>query len=172
LTSVFKGGFKDHFRQLTIGFLRRAHQAFVDYHDARERTTEYLAQRNPDNPNLNTYLAALNKWENFALQVQMVYELFNGFGVDQAFKKNDGSKEQQIYELANQVKHFASCISSKQASVNDVTPLWLTNDGLTSFGLKVSYDEAAEILSDIAKFADDLQYPRSFVDRLCGNSDG
>ncbi|MEQ1531146.1 MAG: hypothetical protein ABL925_17660, partial [Methylococcales bacterium] len=70
-----------------------------------------------------------------------------------------------IYTIANQVKHVVSCVKERQCTEEDTIPLWLTNDGLSSFGVNLSYSEAAEILGDMAKLANLLQDPQVFTEK-------
>ncbi len=72
--------------------------------------------------------------------------------------------------MANQIKHIGSCIASGQCTTADTVPLWLTNQGLVSFGVDVTFTEAAEILSDLAELADKLQDPRGYVQGVKGQS--
>jgi hypothetical protein len=81
------------------------------------------------------------------------------------FEKNDGSKEQRLYEIANLVKHTASAVESGQCRESDTIPLWLANDGLHSFDLSITHEEASEILRDFSSLADDFQDPRSLREK-------
>jgi hypothetical protein len=148
-----------------LGYLRRVHHAFEAYHAAREATLRYLDGNQPDNPRIQPYYDAIAIWEGFALQAGMATDLFkwlnDGVG---AFSKNDGSSTYRLYTIANQVKHVASCVDSGQCSSNENVPLWLSNVGLQSFGVAVSFDEAAEELRGLATLADKLQDPKGFVE--------
>ena len=96
----------------------------------------------------------------------MAINLFQWLNAGQgAFQKNDGSKEQRLYDMANLVKHTASAVESGQCGDADTVPLWLTNDGLRSFGLFVTYAEASEILIDVSALADDYQDPHSLREK-------
>jgi hypothetical protein len=162
LNSSLRASFKDQWRQVVMAYIRRAHNAFSAYHEARNRTSAYLAGNQPDNPSVGRYFDAVSSWENFTLQISMAIDLFRWLNQGQgAFQKNDGSKEQRLYEIANLVKHTASAVTSGQCGEADTVPLWLTNDGLHSFGLFVTYAEAFEILIDVSALADDYQDPYS-----------
>jgi hypothetical protein len=166
LNNVLRAAFKDRWRQVVLGFVRRSHNAFVAYHDARKQTLEYLDGNEPHNPRVGRYFDAVSSWENFALQVSMAIDLFRWLNQGQgAFEKNDGSKEQRLYEIANLVKHTASAVNSGQCAESDTVPLWLSNQGLHSFGLSVTYVEASEILNDVAVLADDYQDAHSLREK-------
>lgn len=166
LNNALRTSFKDRWRQVVLAYIRRAHNAFSYYHDARNRTLAYLDGNQPDNPRVGRYFDAVSSWENFALQISMAINLFQWLNAGQgAFQKNDGSKEQRLYDMANLVKHTASAVESGQCGDADTVPLWLTNDGLRSFGLFVTYAEASEILIDVSALADDYQDPHSLREK-------
>lgn len=160
LNNALRASFKDCWRQVVLAYMRRSHNAFLAYHDARSRTLKYLDGNEPLNPRVGQYFDSVSSWENFALQTSMGIDLFcwmnQGHG---AFSKNDGSKEQRLYEIANLVKHTASAVRSGQCMESDTVPLWLDNQGLCSFICSVTYAEAGEILNDVAKLAEDYQDP-------------
>jgi hypothetical protein len=169
LNSVLRASFKDGYRQVAVGFLRRAYHGFGAFHSAREQTLQYLVGNDPHNPRLTKYYDAVASWETFALQVSMALDLFRWLnGGEGAFIKNDGSPEQRIYTIANQVKHLSSCVEAGQCSEFDSVPLWLSNDGIHSFGVAVTYEDAATVLADIATFADQLQDPKTFTRQDAG----
>jgi hypothetical protein len=90
--------------------------------------------------------------------------LFRWFNLGQgAFEKNDGSKECRLYEIGNKVKHLTTCVNSGQCGPAETLPLWIDSAGLHSFGIVVGFDEAAEVLTDVCKVADELQDPLTFV---------
>ncbi len=166
LNTILRGKFPAGVRQVALGYLRRTHESFVAYHEARKLTYEYLAENDPHNPSLRKYYAAIATWEVFALQTSMALDLFKWLNEGQgAFKKNDGSREQRLYTIANQVKHTSSCVDSGQCTVHDTVPLWLTDNGVHSYGVSVSYLETSDVLAEIARLADNLQDPRSFVEK-------
>ena len=80
-----------------------------------------------------------------------------------AFEKNDGSNYQRLWDIANQIKHTASCVASGQCTEKDTIPLWLSNQGLESFGIYISFTEASVVLTDIAKLAEQIQDTAFFL---------
>jgi hypothetical protein len=166
LNNALGTSFKDRWRQVVLAYIRRAHNAFSSYHEARSRSLAYLDGNQPDNPRVGRYFDAVSSWENFALQISMATDLFRWLNEGQgAFQKNDGSKEQRLNEIANLVKHTASAVTSGQCGEADTVTLWLANDGKRSFGLIVSYAESSEILIDVLKLADDYQDPHSLREK-------
>lgn len=167
LNSALRSSFRDGWRQVALGYLRRTHNAFVYYHDARLRTDSYLEGNDPHNPRVGRYYDAVSAWENFALQVSMAIDLFRWLNQGEgAFRKGDGTKEQRLYDIANCIKHTAGKVDSGQCGPSDTVPLWLTNLGLSSFGISVAYSEAADVLVDLAKLADEYQDPHSLREKL------
>lgn len=166
LNNVLRGHFRDGWRQVVIAYIRRAQNAFLAYSDARQLTLEYLDGNQPDNPRINGYFSSVTAWENYTLQISMVIDLFRwlnqGAG---AFEKNDGSKEQRLYEIANLIKHTASAVDSGQCPGSGTIPLWLENDGLHSFETSITFQEVSEILADVCKLANDYQDPRSLKEK-------
>lgn len=168
LNTIFRGRFVDRVRQAVLGYLRRADRAFRAYHDARRRTVEYVTTFEPGRPKLRLYYDAVADWENFTLQVQMATDLYVFISNSRAFEPGDGSPEQRLYDLANVVKHFRGHLSSRKFSREDVLPLWIDSEGLRSFKLTVTYQEAAGLLRDVSSLANLLQDPRSIVEDTGG----
>ncbi|MDO9557924.1 MAG: hypothetical protein Q7J82_10190 [Coriobacteriia bacterium] len=152
--SVLSASYSAPQRQLVLAYLRRTQHAFAMYHAAREQTLGFLAV-----PSTGRYYAAVTDWEVFALDFSMACDIFHrGFGAP-VFKKGDGSSEEQLYTLANNVKHPSSYLQEQDEALAAV-PLWLTNDGLESYGgVTVKYEEACSILADASRIADTLQDP-------------
>jgi hypothetical protein len=83
---------------------------------------------------------------------------------ERVFKEGDGTPEQRAYRMANTVKHFGSDIFADRHAEEDTIPLWLTNTGLNTRSLEVTYQELAKLVSEVATAADELQDPKSFAD--------
>jgi hypothetical protein len=164
LNSALRASFRHPVHQVVLGYLRRASQAFVVYHDARGATQLYLATQDPNRAPVQAYYRVLTLWEDFVLEVAIAIELYNWFSrPERAFEKNDASPEQRLYSIANHVKHVASCADSGQLSEQDIVPLWLSNRGLESLKTYVTFAEAGGVLHDIAAIADILQDPKAAV---------
>jgi hypothetical protein len=155
-----------------VAFLRRATHAFVTYQSARQMTLDYLDGNNRLNPRVGSYFNAIAEWEVFAIDMTIAIDLYKWINNNQgAFTKKDGSKEWRIYEVGNKAKHMPSSVNSGECTINDTVPVWVDASGLNSFGITVTYDEAAEILSDVCTLADQLQDPLTLVEkaRSAGN---
>jgi hypothetical protein len=149
--------------------MRRVQDALIAYTQAAVRVAAFLEKCRPDSPHIRRYYAAVAQWENFCIHCSMSMDLFKWMNDGcSAFEKNDASPEQRLYTIANQVKHTASCIRSGQCRPEHTIPLWLSNNGLESFNVSVSYDEAAETLRSLCKLAGELQDPVSFAQSRLG----
>ena len=145
LNSVFRAEYKNKYRQYVINQIYRAQSAFADYHEARALTAEFLAKGRSDNPASRLYFRALARWESCLLNVQIFIDVMNkmrkDFGVEPVFKDGDGSCEQRAYHMANSVKHWGANIYAGQHDEGHTVPLWLTNAGLQTVSVNLSYAE-------------------------------
>jgi len=167
LNTVLRGRFAPAAHQLVHAVLRRGQHAFDRYHEARDLTLQFVARSDSEKPGVLLYYRALDKWESFALQYAMAVDLLRAIGDGaKLFEKGDGSVDERLYTISNQIKHHASCIESSQAPADHTVPIWLSNDGLCSFGHSVSFAEVADTLRDLASAVERLKDPRSFVESL------
>jgi hypothetical protein len=163
LNSALTRSYKKEIRPTLIQCLRRASAAFRYYHEAKKFTEEYLSGNDIHRPKSRAYYQAVDCWEAFFLQSQIFIDAYNRI-VDytktgsKAFQKNDGSKEQRLYDIANCIKHGSSPQEAEQWS-DSWTPLWLANDGFKSFKYSLTFKEACEILDEIARWANNMQNP-------------
>jgi hypothetical protein len=168
LNSVFRGAFKNKFRQYSVNQIFRAQVAFADYHEARNFTVEFLAKGNPGNPAIRTYFRAVARWESCLLNLQIFIDVMNKMKKDlkdePVFKKGDGTPEQRAYDMATSVKHFGSDIFADRHAEENTIPLWLTNTGLKTRSHEVTFHELAKLVSEVSTAADELQDPKSFAD--------
>ena len=161
LNAVGRADYRPPTKQLVLAFLRRAHDAFANYHDAKRATEAYLNGNDPHSGRLTPYYRALTLWEEFALQMSIATDLYRRLSGQKVFEKNDGSKEQRLYDMANRIKHVSTWVGSDEFDEAHVLPLWLSNDGLLSSTSNVTFAEASEVLAGIATIADKLQDPLS-----------
>lgn len=172
LNTVLDQRFEIGYHQLAHGIIRRAQNSFLAFHEARDRTALFLSSTTLAKPQIRHYFDAVDRWESFVLQVAMAVDLLVAFqDVRRVFTKSDGSPDERIYTMANQVKHHASCIASKQAPADHTVPLWLSNKGLNSFDCFVAYDDAARSLHELATIAEKLKCPVAPLNRAETDSD-
>ena len=167
LNSVYRGTYKNKFRQYAANQIYRAQVAFADYQEARAATNEFLKSGQPHNPAIRAYFRALSRWESCLLNLQIFIDVMNRMKMDlndeQVFKEKDGSPEQRAYSIANTIKHFGSDIAAGRHQERDTVPMWLTNSGLTTAANELTYQELAKLVSEVATAADELQDPPSFA---------
>lgn len=168
LNSVFRGEFQNKYRQYAVSQIFRAQVAFAYYHEARNLTAEFLTKGNPHNPSSREYFHALSRWESCLLNLQIFIDTMNKLKKDLkdelVFKDGDGTPEQRAYEIANTVKHYGSDIIAGRHAEEDTVPMWLTNSGLKTRSYEITYQELANLISEVATAADELQDPLSFAD--------
>jgi hypothetical protein len=161
LNTMLRVSVEGSIRPTLFNFLRRTEAAFREYTLARIRTLAYLA--NPDA--VSDYLAAIAHWEVFLSQAYQAYCLFT-MGQPTLFKRGDGSVFQRLNLLYNRAKHVESAIASHQLPEDGTIAVWLKNDGLHSIDGSLTFDEIAEILEDLSRYADAVQDPLTMREKL------
>jgi hypothetical protein len=166
LNSIFRGTFTDPHRQYAINLLFRSRAAFRAYATARKNTFDYLSKSQPTRPNTGLYCDALEAWERFLYNWAACVRIVKSLGKGDVFTPGDGSIEQRAYDLSNTMKHWAE--KSVFAS-GDTIPVWLSNEGLNSSNLALTYGELGELARDMAKLADEVQDPVGMKERAEGD---
>lgn len=168
LNSVFRGRLKPSAQAYVYNFLRRAEGAFGEHALARQATEAFLRSRG-QSP--SRYASSLLHWEFFLGQAWQSYALLKklielGGHPFVIFDRGDGSIEERLNELYNSMKHVEKRIAAGQILDGATVPVWLTNDGIQSTDALLTYAETAEILKDIAKWANILVDPREMTSKL------
>jgi hypothetical protein len=161
LNSMTRACFGGPLKPTLFNFLRRTEAAFREYTLARSRTLAYLA--NPDA--VSDYLAAIAHWEVFLSQAYQAYCLVT-MGQPTLFRRGDGSAFQRLNLLYNRAKHVESAIASHQLPEDGTIAVWLKNDGLHSIDGFLTFDEIAEILKDLSRYADAVEDPLTMEEKL------
>jgi hypothetical protein len=86
------------------------------------------------------------------------------FKDEPVFKEGDGTPEQRAYAIANKIKHFGSDVAAEKHGESDSVPMWLTNGGVCTRTTELKFAELANLVSEVAAAADELQGPKSFRD--------
>lgn len=163
LESILATAYQGFYRQYVFNSLYRIQTAFSSYHEARDLTGKYLSITILDNPAIGAYFQALAKWETCFLNWQILVEIFNKMSKEHLFQADDGSAEQRAYSISNAIKHTGKFIARGDYNNGALIPLWLSNNGFHSLESFISYQELGNLMLDAAKFADELQSPRQFV---------
>ena len=80
-------------------------------------------------------------------------------GREGSFGPNDGSVFQRLNFFYNLTKHLESAIKAGQLPPDGTLPVWLINDGLQAVSGKLTFAEIAEMLAELAKWANAPQNP-------------
>lgn len=158
LNSAFTATFAPPMNAYAYNFLRRVQFAFSEHDLARESTLRFLST---GSQSPRSYVDALFHWECFLGQAWHAYALLITAWEGKAFDKGDGSVEQRLNALYNQMKHVESRIEHNQMIPGATVPVWLTNTGLQSVDAVLSYAETGEVLKDLAKYANALMNPKT-----------
>lgn len=158
LNSALTSSFKQPMDAYAFNFLRRAQFAYAEHHLARTFTLSFLAG---SRQSATQYCESLHHWESFLGQAWHAYALLLKAFQGTAFKKGDGSIEERLNHFYNAMKHVESRIENKQMLLNATVPVWLTNEGLCSVDASLSYVETAEVLKQLAIWADTLMSPKT-----------
>jgi hypothetical protein len=148
-------------RQQMYNFLRRSHAAFGAYALARDHTLAFLNNRD----HILRYLEAISHWEallGHAWQAQC----FLGRGKVRWFEKGDGSILQRLNALHNRAKHADEAIERGDFVEDSPLCVWLTDDGLRSTETSLTFDEIAQMLEDLARWASAVQDPLTMREKL------
>lgn len=156
LNASLSGDFAPPMNAYAYNFLRRAQYAFSEHELARESTLAFVkgGSKSPCG-----YADALFHWENFLGQAWHGFAILLTAWGGKAFEKNDGSMEQRLNALYNQMKHVESRIDNGQMLPGATVPVWLDNDGLRSVDAQLSYAETGEALKELGRYADALSNP-------------
>jgi hypothetical protein len=148
-------------RQTLFNFLRRVESAFREYSLARDQTTAYLT----DTKKVSAYIAAIGHWEVF---LSYAYQAYCLLAQNQKilFTPGDGSGLQRLNLLYNRSKHADKAIEAGQLPEDATMAVWLTNDGLRSTDSRLTFDEIAEILEDLARWSDAAQDPLTMREKI------
>jgi len=163
LNSAFTAAFKPPMNAYAFNFLRRAQAAFSQYQLARESTLTFL---NSGGQSATRYAEALFHWETFLGQSWHAYALLLKAFSGTAFKQGDGSVEERLNKLYNEMKHVESRIENAQMLPGATVPVWLENKCIQSIDASMTYLEAAEVLKQLAAWADALMNPQTARERF------
>jgi hypothetical protein len=163
LNTAFGPSFAPPMNAYAYNFLRRAQFAYSEHQHAREDTRAFLSG---GAQSVTRYTKALFHWESFLGQSWHAYSILVTAWKGKAFDKNDGSVEQRLNALYNQMKHVESRIDNGQMIPGATVPVWLENDGLRSVDAMLTYAETAHVLKEIAKYADALMNPATANEEL------
>ncbi|MDQ2875385.1 MAG: hypothetical protein M3Y33_11580 [Actinomycetota bacterium] len=150
----------DAARRTWFSFLRRTMMAFREYAAARDSTVAYLTDPNPNA--VSGYFIAIGHWEIFLGQAYHAWLLLGRKPLADGHKfyaKGDGSQIERLNRLYNRSKHTETAINAGQFPPDGTLPVWLENDGLYCTDGALTFGEMAEVLRELAVWADAMQEP-------------
>ena len=161
LNSILGAQVPSPLRQQWFNFLRRCHSASYEYVRARESTIAFLADRQRQ----LRYLDAIGHWEAFLTYSWQAYGFLAG-GKPLWFKSGDGSVLERLHGLQSRVKHSDEAVA--RGDIVDEGPLciWMTNEGVRSTDMVLSWGELAKVLHDLATWASTIQNPGTLHEKL------
>ena len=155
LNSILRIKFRHPDRTYIACFLRRTQMAFHEYEQARCSLEEYVATRAT-----SKCLLALSRFENCVGQIYKAHMLLkNVLAEKRLFEKDDRSPLDRLNKIYNAGKHAESVIASGELPESFTTPVWITNQGLSSIPASVTFVELEAMLSDLSKCAGHLSNP-------------
>lgn len=140
-------------------FQRRVQIAFGEYALARADTLRCLAAL-PD-VSLSDYATALHHWETTLAALWQGLRLLGRFSgpIAKWYENGDGSNIERLNPMYDRMKHVDKAITAGQVLPDSMTPVWLANDGLKSLDHVLTYEETAELLTDMEEVATLIQDP-------------
>jgi hypothetical protein len=88
--------------------------------------------------------------------LRQVLRLLSGDPSLNVFERENGSVEQRLNLLYNAMKHTESRVDAGQLPENATSPVWLSNRGLECTDGHMTFNETADILRFLGKWADVL----------------
>jgi hypothetical protein len=157
-SAVGTGGYQPPVDALAACLMRRAEGSFAEHAAARTATADFLR---PGGRSGSGYFAAVRHWDYFlseawqahALLIKLIQVVTDAPDF-KAFQRDDGSVEQRLNLLYNASKHLEKRIAAGQILPDTVSPTWLSNRGLECTDGFLSWEETAEVLREIAMWAD------------------
>lgn len=169
LNSIFTGRFEHPMGAYAYNYVRRAQRAFTEHQLARDATIGFLSS---GRRSVTKYTDALFHWECFLGQCWHAYKLLVTAWKGKAFEKGDGSIEERLNALYNQMKHVESRIENEQMPAGATVPVWMENAGLRSIDANLTFMETGDVLKDLAKYADALSNPSAAATLLSNQPKG
>jgi len=154
LNSIFTTSFRADWKPNFFGILRRAQTAIDEYERGRSTLIDYLGG---PSDRFARYFRALNHLEIAVAQTYQAYEFFYKMTGDSLFKKSDGSPLERLNRIYSVSKH----LEQSSLTPGQLHHVWITNDGLSVSGATIKWQEFADLIKGIGRFADTLANPRS-----------
>lgn len=163
LNSLVRSKFAPPHNAYLYNYFRRAEAAFREHDLARAATLNVIAS---GSQSPSRYATAIFHWEIFLGQAWHAFKLLEkAFGFI-LYAPGSSSVEERLNHLYNQMKHVESRIAAGQMPPGATVPVWLTNEGLVSIDAQLNWEETAEVLREVAKWADVFVDPMTAPDKF------
>ncbi len=160
LNSIFRVGIPRGRRQLMLYFLRKTDGALQEYEEARTFLGRYVAA---SRPSLSHYFHALRHFETAMMLAWQACDAMNMVmeqdGGRASYKGGDGSAYDRLRRIQNIVKHAAEKLLCGRLSPEPSVPVWLVNEGVESSDCSLTFDELAQLLTQLGAVAEEVSNP-------------
>lgn len=163
LCNLGRAKFGDPMQAYAFNFLRRVESAFAEHQLARSASLSFVQSGGQI---LIRYVQALFHWETYLGQAWHAYALLMNAWKFRAFEKNDGSLEDRLNTIYNEMKHVETRIEKGQMPQGAMLPVWLDNQGLRSADKHLTFEETADVLKELAKYANVLVDPLTAMEKF------
>lgn len=154
LNTLFGVRLLDPHRQYVYNFLRKVEAAFYEYGNARLLLEEYIIIGRDA---VSKYLTAVIHFESCQAQAYQAYMLVkNIIGQNKLFEKNDGSTLDRLNKMYNLSKHVEAKIAKGELPGDSLLPVWITNNGIESSMVALTFNELIDLLKDLGEVAQKL----------------
>jgi hypothetical protein len=138
LSQIFNYKFKDEIYPLLFGLLRKVRLITSSYNSFSAKLQQFSITKR----SLNLYFDILNEIENTLLVCGQIIDLLKNIVGKDYFDKNDGSPEERIYNLHNQVKHSVEELKKN----SQLQVLKLDDSGIYTTKYRVEYSELHDFI--------------------------
>jgi hypothetical protein len=161
LNSIFGPNFNEAGRARFAILAFRAKTALVAYDRAKSACASFVEKSVSGNPATIQYFEAVAQWEMVILNLHHAADVVKHLA-DSSVKEDDDV--QIIRAISNRIKHVAEDIHGGKHA-NLTIPMWLTDTGLKTSDVEISFDNISVCLLSLVKIIDELQNPRAMLEK-------
>ena len=143
--------YKEPYRRFASLFIRKSHQAAMDYSIGRRSILEYLELARSQDEKLGLLSQSISSFEkcifNLSLAHILLARMLGLEGV--AFGKlKEWASEKAVHDICNRIKHFDEDILN-QNRTDVFSPMWISDEGIHSTTASVPWSELAAMLEEL-----------------------
>lgn len=163
LFQIYEKHFTGQSRQYAVTLLHRAYACWTIYEQARASSVQYLSKTALHNPRTALYYSAVTQWES-CLLTQLTYsdtltKLNNGH---RNFEPGDNTAGCRAYRMAQAIQAWSTPSRRLTPGDQDTVPLWLTNTGLHTRNLSLSFRELSRLIEENCISSDMICSPEKY----------